>query len=615
MERLPRSFRAAAFENPNSVLLETARFDAANTHSYVFLQPLRVLIAKQLDEIPGLFAEIEIALQSGFYVAGYLAYECAYHFEPMDQAALPSGAPLAWLGVYDRPQIFDHSRSGGKQHPSQEVQAHAQKNQFTGALGIPQDQYFANILKIKAYIAAGDTYQVNFTDSVSMRTTSSPADLFATLATRQPVSYSAFINMGASSILSFSPELFFRIQGGKIEMRPMKGTMARAASEDEDREVPRRLQNDAKNRSEHVMIVDLLRSDLGRVCAPGSVMTEDLFTAEKYPTLYQMTSVVKGTLLPNLKYYDIFRALFPSGSITGAPKIRTMQIIRELERNARGAYCGAIGFIAPHGVSVFNVAIRTLAMKDGVATMGVGGGIVAESDPREEYNESLLKAAFLAEPDRSFDLIETLLWDGEFRFLAQHLERLQNSSAHFDFVFERGVIAAQLQELSASFRRGLRYKIRLLLAVNGQLSLQSTECAPGGAVARVNLAAERTSSGDHFLRHKTTRREIYDRSYHRARLAGFDDTLFANERGEITEGAISNIFIEKAGRWFTPPLSSGVLPGVYRRYLLESHAGATERVLTLEDLRQADQLYICNAVRGLRRATLHLDRTIAAAQS
>jgi para-aminobenzoate synthetase / 4-amino-4-deoxychorismate lyase len=614
METLPRSFRAAAFQNPNSVLLETARFDAANTHSYVFLQPLRLLIANRLDEIPGLFAEIESALQRGFYLAGFLAYECGYHFEPIDNAALSLEAPLAWLGVYDRPQIFDHSRPGGTQYPTQEVLAHALRNRFPGALGIPEDQYSANILKIKEYIAAGDTYQVNFTDSVSMRTTSSPADLFATLATRQPVSYSAFINMGASSILSFSPELFFRLQGGKIEMRPMKGTMARAASEDQDREVPRRLQNDAKNRSEHVMIVDLLRSDLGRICAPGTVVAEDLFTAEKYPTLYQMTSTVKGTLLPNLKYYDIFRGLFPSGSITGAPKIRTMQIIRHLERKVRGAYCGAIGFIAPQGLSVFSVAIRTLAMKDGVASMGVGGGIVAESDPREEYKESLLKAAFLAESDRSFKLIEALLWDGRLRFLSQHLDRLQSSATHFEFVFERGVIAAQLQELSTSLRPGLRYKIRLLLAVDGRATVQSTEFAPCSTVARVNMAAERTSSGDYFLQHKTTCREMYDRSYHRARLAGFDDTLFANERDEITEGAISNIFIEKGGQWYTPPLSSGVLPGIYRRYLLKSRAGVTERVLTLEDVRQADQLYICNAVRGLRKATLHLDRTIAAVE-
>jgi para-aminobenzoate synthetase/4-amino-4-deoxychorismate lyase len=612
MERLPSSFRAAAFENSNSVLLETARFDVANTHSYLFLHPLRLLIAHQLDEIPGLFAEIENALQSGYYVAGFLAYECGYHFEHIDNAARASSTPLAWLGVYEPPQIFDHSRGDGREHPAQEVPAHALRNKFPGALEIPESQYSASILKIKEYIAAGDTYQVNFTDSVSIRTGSSPADLFAALATRQPVSYSAFINTEASSILSFSPELFFRMAGGRIEMRPMKGTMARAASEDEDRQVPRRLQNDAKNRSEHVMIVDLLRSDLGRICAPGTVVTENLFTAEKYPTLYQMTSTVKGTLRPNLKYYDIFRGLFPSGSITGAPKIRTMQIIRELERKARGAYTGAIGFIAPHGSSVFSVAIRTLAMKDGVATMGVGGGIVAESDPRDEYNESLLKAAFLADSDPSFKLIETLLWDGGFRFLSQHLDRLQSSSAHFEFAFERAVIAAQLQELSTSLRPGLRYRVRLLLAADGQASVQANECGPPGTDARVNLTAERTSSSDCFLKHKTTRRELYDRSYHRARLAGYDDTLFANERNEITEGAISNIFIEKAGRWFTPPLNCGVLPGIYRRYLLESQAGATERTLTLEDLRQADQLYICNAVRGLRKATLHLDGTPAA---
>ena len=608
MERLPSSFRAAAFENLNSVLLETARFDAANTHSYLFVHPMRLLIANQLEEIPGLFADIEIALQRGFYVAGFLAYECGYHFERIDTARLASTAPLAWLGVYERPQIFDHSRGGSRGDPAQKVPAHALRNKFPGALEIPESQYAANIFKIKEYIAAGDTYQVNFTDSVSMRTRSSPADLFATLAMRQPVSYSAYVNMEASAILSFSPELFFRIEEGKIEMRPMKGTMARAASEDEDRQVPRRLQNDAKNRSEHIMIVDLLRSDLGRICAPGTVVTEDLFTAEKYPTLYQMTSTVKGTLRPNLKYYDIFRGLFPSGSITGAPKIRTMQIIRELERKARGAYTGAIGFIAPHGSSVFSVAIRTLAMKDGVATMGVGGGIVAESDPRDEYNESLLKAAFLAESDGSFKLIETLLWDGAFRFLSQHLDRLQGSAAHFEFVFQRTVIAAQLQELTSALRPGLRYSVRLLLGADGQVSVQATECGgPSSTDARINMSGERTSSSDAFLRHKTTRRELYDRSYHRARLAGYDDTIFTNERDEITEGAISNIFVVKAGRWFTPPLDCGVLPGIYRRYLLESQAGATERALTLDDLRQADQLYICNSVRGLRKATLHLD--------
>jgi para-aminobenzoate synthetase/4-amino-4-deoxychorismate lyase len=608
MKRLPNRFCEAALENPSSVLLETARFDAANTHSYLFLHPIRLLIANQLDEIPRLFAEIETALQCGYYVAGFFAYECGYHFEPIANAALPPDSPLAWLGVYERPEIFDHSRPDREEYPAEEVLGHRTlRKGFPGILEIPEDRYAANILKIKEYIAAGDTYQVNFTDSVSMRSRSSPAELFATLARRQPVSYSAFINMDASFILSFSPELFFRIEGGRIEMRPMKGTMARAASESEDGEVPRRLQNDAKNRSEHVMIVDLLRSDLGRICEPGTVMAQDLFTAEKYPTLYQMTSTVKGTLLPNLKYYDIFRGLFPSGSITGAPKIRTMQIIRELERKTRGAYTGAIGFIAPHGLSVFNVAIRTMVLKDGVATMGVGGGIVGESDPREEYKESLLKAAFLAEPDQPFKLIETLLWDGEYQFLCQHLDRLQSSSAHFQFAFERSAIAAQLREFAASLRTDLRYSVRLLLAVDGQATVQSTQCPPPSAVARVTMAAERTSSGNYFLRHKTTHRDMYDRSYDHARLAGYDDALFANERDEITEGAISNIFIEKAGQWFTPPLRCGVLPGIYRRHLLESQPGATERVLTLEDLRQADQLYICNAVRGLRKATLQLD--------
>jgi para-aminobenzoate synthetase/4-amino-4-deoxychorismate lyase len=351
------------------------------------------------------------------------------------------------------------------------------------------------------------------------------------------------------------------------------------------------------------MIVDLLRNDLGRICTPGSVHVEAPFSVERYETLHQMTSTVSGTLLPGIRYYDIFRSIFPCGSITGAPKIRTMQIISELERGPRGIYTGAIGFISPAGLSTFNVAIRTLVVSTDAVTMGVGGGIVADSDPHEEYRECLLKASFLARTRRPFRLIETMLWQRDYPLLSLHLDRLQSSSAYFNFAFDRDAVASQVRELAKSFDVNRRYRVRLLLDSGGTISLASEELIGDSPSCRATIATERTSSSDPFFRHKTTNREIYDRLHKAARAAGFDEVIFTNDRGEVTEGAVSNIFVERSGRWLTPPLVSGVLPGVYRRYLLETHAAAEEGVLTIADLQSADCVYLCNALRGVRKVT------------
>ena len=359
------------------------------------------------------------------------------------------------------------------------------------------------------------------------------------------------------------------------------------------------------------MIVDLLRNDLGRICTTGSIQVDGLFSIEKYETLLQMTSTVSGVLRPQISYYDIFRSLFPSGSVTGAPKIHTMEIIRELERRPRGAYTGAIGFISPHGASVFNVAIRTLVLKDGRAQMGVGGGIVADSDPAEEYRECLLKAAFLTRTPHDFQLIETMLWKKEFFLLSMHLERLESSAAYFNFTFDRAAILLRLHELSKSFAAEKSYRVRLLLNANGRFTVEDSELSAEPYGGCVRLSLERTSSNDVFMRHKTTQREIYDRRYAEARAAGLDEVIFQNERGEITEGAISNIFIKTSGKMITPPLSSGVLPGVFRRYLLETDATAEERIVTMEDLKAADAVFLCNSVRGLREVeTILTDGTI-----
>jgi para-aminobenzoate synthetase/4-amino-4-deoxychorismate lyase len=356
------------------------------------------------------------------------------------------------------------------------------------------------------------------------------------------------------------------------------------------------------------MIVDLLRNDLGRICATGSVHVEDLFSVERYETLLQMTSTISGTLRPGVLFHDIFRAMFPCGSITGAPKIRTMQIIRELEPNPRGIYTGAIGFIAPNRSAVFNVAIRTLLMKDGNVHMGVGGGIVADSIPEDEHRECLLKASFLTRAHHPFQLIETMLWDQEYRLLSLHLDRLQSSASYFNFVFDRSTIQSQLHELARPFVATARHKVRLLLHPDGALTLSNSPLLEEPSTLRVKLSPHSTSSTDAFLRHKTTQRQFYDQQYAAARADGFDEVIFTNEKGEVTEGAISNLFIEQSGKLITPPLTSGVLPGIMRRHLLETRATAEERIITLEDLRAADAILLCNSVRGLRTATsLSLD--------
>lgn len=604
---MPEVARAAAREHSGSMLLETSRFDASNQNSYLFLNPVDTILAHRPDEVPEVFARIEAALRAGFHVAGFFSYDCGRHFEPHSSpVSKPDELPLVWLGVYRSPFIFDHAR-GRFEGPAPELSAslpvapQAELVPDSLALEIAPEEYRARILKIKEYIAAGDTYQVNFTDSVSFPAQTAPYDLYAALSRQQPVSYGAFLNVAGHHILSFSPELFFRVDRGRIATRPMKGTMARGLDADEDRQAALCLRNDEKNCSEHVMIVDLLRNDLGRICQVGSVVVEDLFSVEKYETLLQMTSTIAGALRPGVSYYEIFRAMFPCGSITGAPKLRTMEIIRELERQPRGVYTGAIGFISPNGSAVFNVAIRTLTVKDGIARMGVGGGIVADSDPADEYRECQLKASFLTRTRPEFQLIETMLWEKEFPFLALHLDRLEASSSYFDFAFDGEAVLSRLSGLSRIFKDGTRQRVRLRMSADGELTLEHSELQNGPDFLRVRLSQQHTASGDVFLRHKTTQRALYERELAAARADGFDEVLFRNEKGEITEGAISNLFVEREGKMMTPPLGCGVLPGIFRRHLLEIRPDAKERVLTLADLESADAVFLTNSVRGLRR--------------
>ena len=604
--QLRRQWHSVVADNPDSVLLETSRFDVANNQSLLFVHPVQILATTRLDEIPGLFSRLEEALADGFYVAGFVSYECGYHFQSLKAVTLPpSDLPLAWFGIYRSPLMYDHQRNcvQGDPHLPLVDESRDVPDRIADqvALTLSEEQYCAKVLRIKDYIRAGDTYQVNLTDRVDVPITASPGEAFAALSRRQPVTYSAFLNVADRHILSLSPELFFKVDGDKIVTRPMKGTMPRGLDFMEDIEVALRLKDDEKNRSEHVMIVDLLRNDLGRICAMGSVKVEDIFSVEKYETLFQMTSTISGVLRPKLKYYEIFKGLFPSGSITGAPKIRTMQIIHELEQHLRGVYTGAIGFISPDRSSIFNVAIRTLIQENDRARMGVGSGIVADSQPADEYRECLLKASFLTRSWPEFQLIETMLWDGEYGLLAMHLDRMESSALYFNFPFDRPVVTSQLIAQSNQFQPGSRYRVRALLDSTGTLTITATVYVPDRWTGNIRLSPEITASADVFLRHKTTYRERYDRLYSEARTDGFDEIIFLNQRGEVTEGAISNIFIMRGGILLTPPLHSGVLPGVLRRHILELNTDAEERVLTLQDLESADDVFLCSSLRGMRQ--------------
>ena len=596
--------------------------------SRLFLEPERVLEAYTGEELHELFAQIEQAMRDGRYAAGFFSYECGEVFEPKVKAAAgASKHPLAWFGIYERAYRFDHrigvfldgdppglaaanlAESGMQAERSGRVEL---------AATLKEREYADKVHRIHEWIRAGDVYQLNLTFTLGGRVNERLSTVYARCRDRQPVDYGALIHWrNGRRILCFSPELFFRIDeagpveggfGRLITTQPMKGTAPRGCTTTNDREMAEWLRNDEKNRSENLMIVDLIRNDLGRLCEFGSVQVENLFAVQRYPTLWQMTSTVTGRLRADVDHYDVFRALFPCGSVTGAPKIRAMQLLGRVENEPRGVYTGAIGFFSRER-TVFNVAIRTLDLDGENATMGVGSGIVIDSTAEKEFGECQLKAEFLNGAEEPFSLVESLLWVDGYPLMELHIDRLADSADYFDFQFDRDEVRGALFEAAAAFPHGEARKVRLLLDRQGRILVEneavaSTTSATVEAPERVCVAKERTDPRDRFLYHKTTYRPLYANALKTAIEAGFADVLFLNTLGEVTEAAIHNVFVEKGGHWITPPVSCGLLPGVYRRHLLETRSNIEERSLKLDDLRDADAIYLTNAVRGVRRVIL-----------
>jgi para-aminobenzoate synthetase/4-amino-4-deoxychorismate lyase len=593
----------------NSVLLETTGCDSVNFKSRCFWEPVRILTLHRLEALPEFFTQIEHYLGQGFYLAGYFSYECGYYFEA-GAPVVPGEAPLAWLGVYREPLVFDHltgefASSPDPQMTRDEAVARGNYRLRPEGFNLTLAEYCRQIEMIREYIAAGDVYQINFTGRYRFAFSGDAHSLYQELKAKQPVAYSSFINDGYRQILSFSPELFFKTQAAQILAKPMKGTAPRGHTTAEDQKWAAWLKQDEKNRAENLMIVDLLRNDLGRIAAVGSVRVPELFAVERYQTLHQMTSTVTGILKPGISYYELFRSLFPCGSVTGAPKVRAMQLIHQLEKVPRGVYTGAIGYFGPDRTSMFNVAIRTVVIEQEKATMGIGGGVVFDSEPADEYRECQLKASFVIEPAEDFRLLEAVLWDNGYVRLSRHLQRLSDSAHYFDYSFDHRQLERQLQQNSHQLTVGLKYKVRLELDRSGELTITNQVLTVREEPrASLVIASVQTNSANRFLYHKTTNRQLYQDEYQKAVARGCTEVIFLNEKNEVTEGAISNIIIAKDGRWYTPPQECGLLNGVYRGYLLETASCLGEKVLHFHDLQNADRLYICNAIRGLRQAEL-----------
>ncbi len=555
--------------------------DAVTGRRTAFADPLAVIAAERAEAVPAALAAVTAALAQGRHVAGWLGYELGHALEPRLGPVLPG--PLLRLGVFAGPAALPPAAGRA----------------YAGPLRPEWDEaaYAARFAAVKDYIAAGDIYQANLSFRARFAFAGSPRALYETLLAQSGAAHCAYVEDGTRTILSLSPELFFDLAAdGALTVKPMKGTAARQGDDAGERA---RLAASAKDRAENLMIVDLIRNDLSRVAQKGSVAVRDLFQVETYPTLHTMVSTVTARKRPEAGVAELLRALFPCGSVTGAPKIRAMEILRELESSPRGAYCGAVGVFAPapgnQFSARFNVAIRTLTIADGAGELGIGGGVVQDSQGRSEYAECLLKARFYEVARKPLELIETLRWENGFHRLQAHLARMENSAALFGLAFDAAQARAALEGAVAG--RAGAARLRLTLNEVGRHLATAHDLPPNPQAWTYTIAPERTDSTDLLLRHKTSWRELYDRAH-----PGSDEVIFCNQRGEVTEGARSNIFVKRGDTVLTPPLDAGLLPGILRAELIAS-GQAYEATLTPADL--DGEVFFGNSLRGLIPAHPH----------
>jgi para-aminobenzoate synthetase/4-amino-4-deoxychorismate lyase len=553
-----------------------------------FGAPDQVLAAFAVEEVAGVLAQVDALSRQGRWCVGYVRYEAAPAFDAALRVYAAEG-PLAWFGVHAEPL-------------SQIVSENSAEPTVTWHAGVERSVFDRNMAEIHRAIGDGELYQVNYTAPLQAQFAGSAMAYFQALRRAQPRAYSAFIDAGAEQVLSVSPELFFDWDGQRILSRPMKGTAARGATPVDDAANATQLRNTPKERAENVMIVDLIRNDLSRIAQPHSVQVPRLFHLEALPTVWQMTSDVEAKTRPDTTLLDVFTALFPCGSITGAPKVQAMRMIQSLEPAPRGVYCGAVGVVRPGGHATFNVAIRTVTVQGDTARCGIGSGITFDAQAEGEWNEWRSKRMFLERASQPFELLETLaLRDGVLDNVDLHLDRMATAAQHFATPWDRQRAQQALQALVTTHPKG-DYRVRLLLAASGHFQAQAFALAQTFEPVRLQLAhAPLQEAQGEFVRFKTTRRAHYD-AFTPTDAAVFDTVLF-NAQGELTECTRGNIALLLDGRWVTPPLSSGLLPGIGRAVHLRS-GRLVEAVVRVEDLPRAQGLAFVNSLRGWLDAVL-----------
>ena len=560
----------------------------------ILLEGLRETVtAMAPDQVSAALARTEVLARDGAFVAVAFSYELGLALESTLAHRLRSSPkPLFTAWAFERAQRLDRATiDRWLQSRIDALPAEARAagiGDLHAAIGF--DDYAARVERIRRYIEAGDAYQVNLTFPMTGVAYGDPLALYVRLRTTQPARYGGIVRHADGWILSRSPELFVERLGSRLTVKPMKGTAPRSAP-------PAVLAASPKDRAENVMIVDLIRNDLGRLAPPGGVKVTSLFDLESYPTVWQMTSTIEAEPVDR-SLEDILRALFPCGSVTGAPKIRAMEIIHELEPDARDLYCGALGWIAPGGDFRWNVAIRTVTIDQrNRARLGVGSGVTHDSTPAGEWDECLVKARFAMLPP-GFGLFETMLAeDGQVALLDHHLARLSHSARWFGIEHDLGAAATDVRACVALLAPA-PHRLRLTLDANGVHLLESALLTPLPRDPTVVLSSERVPGDDPKSRHKTTARALYDRELARVIADGHFDALFLNDRGELAEGARSNVILELGGELVTPPLDAGVLDGVMRRKLLEEER-VYERRLGIQDLERASRIFVSNALRGM----------------
>jgi len=570
--------------------------------SYLFRHPVAEVLCYRTAEVSAKLAEMDQLRAQGYYLCGYLAYEAAYGLTDKQNFRLThSDRPLLHFYAFAEREHLNHAESGALLQQLTVGSAPAAIRDVQ--MNMDEAQYCEAIRKVREHIREGDTYQVNYTLKYRFNYQGSPLNLYSALRSKQSVEFAAYLNFPEYSVISLSPELFIEKRGEQLVSRPMKGTTARGADEAQDQQIVAGMQADPKTLSENVMIVDLMRNDLSRVAKPGSVSVEKLFEVQTFETLHQMVSTVKGLVPGEIDLQTLFTGLFPCGSITGAPKLRTMELIEQLEQEPRGVYTGAIGYITPDNDFCFNVPIRTcIAQSDGRAEMGVGGGILHESDPLAEYEECRIKARFLTQLNHSMQLIESMRYEAGSRsipLLKQHLTRLNSSANSLGFHCD----LAQLERVLADFITSLEStsKVRLLLSANGsyELSAEKLGDETSQEPRYLDIAKDVVNSSEWLYQHKTTQRELYNRAYMEHSAGGAYDVLFVNDLGQITEASRHNIFIELDTELLTPALSGAVLPGVFRQAVIaRAMKPVVQRSFGLHELLKAKRILLTNAVRG-----------------